>query len=201
MTSSERAGLPSLGSRKGKGKDMTRKQRFHLTSGANGAGEVLEGLQDWLGMTPNVMMKIMAASPSVSSGYIDFSVTLAGGVLDAKFREQIALAVSTANQSKASIAFHSEIAKKIGLSEDEIKASQQCRSSDARKAVALRFVSELVVWRGQVSQATVLGIRNGGYGEAEIVEIAANVAVVTLANCFECIVGSQRELGDALGRA
>ena len=161
----------------------------------------MEGLQDWLGMTPNVMMKIMAASPSVPSGYIDFSVTLAGGVLDAKFREQIALAVSTANQSKASIAFHSEIAKKIGMSEDEIIASQQCHSSDARRAAALRFVSELVVWRGQVSQAAVLGIRNAGYGEAEIVEIAANVAVVTLANCFECIVGRQREHGDALGRA
>ena len=66
-------------------------------------------------MTPNIMMKIMTASPSVLSGYIDFSVTLAGGVLDAKFREQIALAVSAANQSQVSIAFHSEVASHKSL--------------------------------------------------------------------------------------
>jgi AhpD family alkylhydroperoxidase len=140
-------------------------------------------------MTPDIIMKIMTASPSVLSGYIDFSVTLAGGVLDAKFREQIALAVSAANQSQVSIAFHSELAKRIGMSEDEIIDSQQCQSSDARRAAALKFVSELLVWRGQVSRAAVLTMRNAGYSDAEIVEIAANVAVVTLANCFACIVG------------
>ena len=142
-------------------------------------------------MTPEIMMKIMTASPSVLSGYIDFSVTLAGGVLDAKFREQIALAVSAANQSQVSIAFHSEVAKRIGMSEDEIIDSQQCQSSDARRAAALKFVSELLVWRGQVSRAAVLTMRNAGYSDAEIVEIAANVAVVTLANCFAYIVGRQ----------
>jgi AhpD family alkylhydroperoxidase len=118
-------------------------------------------------------------------------MTLAGGVLDAKFREQIALAVSRANQSEISVAFHSGIATKIGMSEDEIEACQQCRSADARRAAALKFVSELVVWRGQVSRAAVLSMRNAGYSDAEIVEIAANVAVVTLANCFVYIVGRQ----------
>ena len=77
------------------------------------------------------------------------------------------------------------------MSEDEIEACQQCRSGDARRAAALKFVSELVVWRGQVSRAAVLGMRNAGYGDAEIIEIAANVAVVTLANCFACIVGRE----------
>ena len=157
--------------------------------GADGARQGLGDVQDWLGMTPDIMMKIMTASPSVLSGYIDFSVTLTGGVLDAKFREQIALAVSAANQSQVSIAFHSEVAKRIGMSEDEIRNSQQCQSSDARRAAALKFVSELVVWRGQVNPAAVLGIRSAGYGDAEIIEIAANVALVTLANCFACIVG------------
>lgn len=30
-------------------------------------------------------------------------------------------------------------------------------------------------------------------GDAEIAEIAANAAMVTLANCFECIAGSQTQ--------
>jgi AhpD family alkylhydroperoxidase len=171
---------------------MTSRKAFvDSITGTDGARQGLGDVEDWLGMAPNIMMKIMIASPSVLSGYIDFSVTLAGGVLDAKFREQIALAVSRANQSAISIAFHSEMAKKIGMSEDEIEASQQFRSGDARRAAALKFVNELVVWRGQASAEAVIGIRNAGYGDAEIVEIAANVAVVTLANCFACIVGRQ----------
>ncbi len=169
----------------------SRKPFVDSITGTDWARQGLGDVQDWLGMTPDIMMKIMTASPSALSGYIDFSVTLAGGVLDPMFREQIALAVSSANQSEISIAFHTEIAKRIGMSEDEINASQQCRSGDARRAAALKFVSELVVWRGQVSREGVLGIRNAGYGEAEIIEIAANVAVVTLANCFACIVGKQ----------
>ena len=77
------------------------------------------------------------------------------------------------------------------MSEDEIIDSQQCQSGDARRAAALKFVIELLVWRGQVSRAAVLTMRNAGYSDAEIVEIAANVTVVTQANCFECIAGAQ----------
>ena len=157
-----------------------------------------EGLQYRLAMTP-AMMKIIAASPAVRGGYLSFSVALASGVLDAKFREQIALVVAGANHSEASIALHSEIAKRIGMNDDEIRAGQRCHSDDAKKTAALKFVSELVVWHGQVSREAILRIRNAGYGDAEIVEIAANAAMVTLANCFECIAGSQAEPDGATG--
>ena len=174
--------------RTGKGKDMARKRHLDPTGLTDGVREVMDGVQDRLGMTPS-MMKIMAASPSVQGGYLGFSAALANGVLDAKFREEIALAVSKANQCDASVALHSEIARNIGMTEGEIISSQCCQSDDARRAAALKFVSELVVWRGQISREAVLRIRNAGYGDAEIVEIAANAALVTLANCFECIAG------------
>lgn len=85
------------------------------------------------------------------------------------------------------------------MSDDEIRASQQCHSDDARKNAALKFVSEWEVCRGQVSREAVLRVRNAGYGDAEIVEIAANAAMVTLANCLECIAGSQVEPAATLG--
>jgi len=166
---------------------MARKEQFDSASAADG---VRQGVQDRLGMTPTTM-KILAASPSVLGGYLGLSAALAGGVLDVKLREQIALAVSWANQSEVSIVLHSQLAKKLGMSEEEINTSQQCRSDDTRKAAALKFVNELVVWRGQVSREAVLAVRNAGYGDAEIVEIAANAAMVTLANCFECIADVQ----------
>ncbi|MGO8814766.1 MAG: carboxymuconolactone decarboxylase family protein [Terriglobia bacterium] len=172
---------------------MARKQPIDPVSDAPGVRPILGGVQDRLAMTPG-MMKFMARSPSVLGGYLGFSAALASGVLDAKFREGIALAVSRANQCEVSVALRSEIARKTGMTEGEIVSSQRCQSDDARRAAALKFVSELVVWRGQVTQEAVFRVRNAGYGDAEIVEIAAHVAMVTLANCFECIARSETQI-------
>jgi len=151
---------------------------------------ISEGLQHRLAMTP-AMMKIIETSPAVMGGYLSFSMALASGELDARFRAQVALAVARANRSETLIALHSGIAKKIGMSDDEIRASQRCHSDDAKKAAALKFVSELMVCRGEVSREAVLRVRNAGYGDAKIVEIAANAAMVTLAHCLECIAGNR----------
>lgn len=186
-----------LRSSRRKGNDMARKQPDDPVSDARGVRPILSGVQDRLAMTPG-MMKFMAGSPSVLGGYLGFCAALASGVLDAKFREGIALAVSRANQCEASVALHSEIARKIGMTEGEIISSQSCQADDARRAAALKFVSELVVWRGQVTKEAVLRIRNAGFGDAEIVEIAAHVAMVTLANCFECIPAGEMEVGGPL---
>ena len=153
---------------------------------------ISEGLQHRLGMT-RAMMKIFAASPAVRGGYLSFSMALASGVLDAKFREQIALAVACANHSAASVALHHDIAKRMGMSEEEIRASQRCHSDDAKRSAAMKFVSELVSSRGQVSSEAVLRIRGAGYTDAEIAEIAANAWVVLLANCLECVAAGQAE--------
>ena len=47
-------------------------------------------------MTPNVM-KAMAHAPAVLSGCLAFNQALARGVLDRKFREQIAIAIAQSN--------------------------------------------------------------------------------------------------------
>ncbi|MGO8814769.1 MAG: carboxymuconolactone decarboxylase family protein [Terriglobia bacterium] len=179
---------------------MARKQPVDPVSDARRVRPILSGVQDRLAMTPG-MMKFMAQSPSVLGGYLGFSAALASGVLDAKFREEIALAVSRANQCEVAVALHREIARNIGMTEGEITSSQCCQSDDARRAAALKFVSALVVWRGQVTQEAVFRVRNDGYSDAEILEIAAHVAMVTLANCFECIAGGQVDNSDSPGPA
>jgi AhpD family alkylhydroperoxidase len=154
--------------------------------------KILEGLQYRLGMTP-AMMRIISASPAVLGGYQGFLAALANGVLDPKFRERIALAVARANQAEVSIALHSEIAKRIGMSEEEIQASLHCHSDDALEAVALKFVGESAAWRGQFSPEGLNRMRRAGFSDAEIVEIAANAGVVTLANWFECLAGNRAQ--------
>jgi uncharacterized peroxidase-related enzyme len=143
--------------------------------------ELLDGVQDRLGMTPN-MMKIMARSPAALRGYLSLSVALAGGMLDAKFREQIALAVAQVNNCEYCLSRHAAIARRMGLSEAEIAASRRSCSDDAKKRAGLKFATELVVLRGRIGDERVCSVRAAGYSDAEIVEVVANVALNIFAN-------------------
>ena len=60
---------------------------------SGGAKELLEGVGRKLGMVPN-MMRTMANSSAALDGYLQLNSALARGVLSAKVREQIALAVA-----------------------------------------------------------------------------------------------------------
>ncbi len=60
-------------------------------STATGKGkELLDAVRGKLGIVPN-MTRVMAASPVVLEAYLGFSGALAGGLLDAKTREELAL--------------------------------------------------------------------------------------------------------------
>ena len=81
--------------------------------------DLFGAVQDKLGMVPN-MMRVMANSPSVLEGYLQFSGALSHGKLSARTREQLALAVAEANGCEYCLAAHSTIGKKLGLSADQI---------------------------------------------------------------------------------
>jgi uncharacterized peroxidase-related enzyme len=152
--------------------------------------QLLDGLQERLGMTPN-MMRVIGASPAVLGGYLSFGVALAGGTLDPKFREQIALVVAQINNCEYCLSRHTAIARRMGLGEDEIIASRQSRSDDAKRDAGLKFASQLALWRGEIDKKEILHLRAAGYGDAEIVEIVANVALGALASFFSHIAGSE----------
>ncbi len=70
-------------------------QRIKAVNPAEATGkakQLLDAVQAKLGMTPN-LMKTLAAGPAALEAYLNFGAALGTGHLDAKFREQIALAV------------------------------------------------------------------------------------------------------------
>jgi uncharacterized peroxidase-related enzyme len=140
------------------------------------AKQLLDAVQAKLGLTPN-LMKTLATAPAALEGYLNFSGALAGGGLDAKFREQIALAVAQANSCEYCLAAHTALGSLAGLQADEIAASRSSRSSDARRDAGLKFAQAIVVQRGGVSDAAVNKVRTAGFSDGEITEIVANVAL------------------------
>ena len=152
--------------------------------------ELLNAVQAKLGITPN-LMKTLAHSPSALEGYLNFSGALSGGVLNAKFREAIALAVAQANFCEYCLSAHSAIGKMVGLKPEEIAASRQSQSADAKVEAGLQFAQSIVVQKGEVSNGAVEAVRAAGYSDAEVTEIVANVALNIFTNYFNHVAQTE----------
>ncbi|MFN0123455.1 MAG: carboxymuconolactone decarboxylase family protein [Blastocatellia bacterium] len=147
------------------------------------AKELLDGVKAKIGMVPN-LMRTFANSPAALEAYLNFSGALGAGSLDAKLREQIALTVAGANSCEYCLSAHTAIGKMAGLNENELVASRHAGSSDPKVDAALKFAHQIVVKRGEVLDTDVQAVRAAGYGDGEITEIVANVALNIFTNYF-----------------
>lgn len=136
----------------------------------------LEGVQKSLGFVPN-LFQTLAHSPSVLSGYLQLSQTLSRGSLGPREREQIALAVSAVNGCEYCLAAHGHFSALAGFSAEEIEAA---RSGQANALV--RVARQLVESRGALSDAQLAEARAAGLTDAALVEVVAQVALMTLTN-------------------
>jgi uncharacterized peroxidase-related enzyme len=154
------------------------------------AKELLDGVQKKIGMTPN-LMRTMAHSPAALEGYLSFSAALAGGVLSAKLREQIALTVGESNHCQYCVSAHTAIGKMVGLSEPDLIAARLSSSTDPKVDAALKFAHAIVERHGEVTDDEVNRIRQAGYTDAEIAEIVASVAINIFTNYFNRVAQTE----------
>jgi uncharacterized peroxidase-related enzyme len=171
-------------------KTMSRIRAVNPAEATGKAKDLLDAAQKKLGITPN-MMKTMAQSHAVLEAYLNFSEALASGSLNAKEREQIALAVGEANGCGYCVSAHTAIGKIVGLSEDDINYSRQSSSGDVKTDAALKFARTIVLERGEVSDADVQKVREAGFSDGEIAEIIANVSLNIFTNYFNHIAGTE----------
>lgn len=154
------------------------------------ARPLLETVNATLGSVPN-LFRITANSPAALRGLLDLSGALGKGRLSAPTRERIALAVAQLNGCDYCLAAHSYLGKALAkLDEAEIRANRKGGSTDPRADAAVHFAVALVQARGHVSDADVAAVKMAGYGDAEIVEIVAHVALNTLTNYLNSALGT-----------
>ncbi len=154
------------------------------------AKQLLDGVQAKLGITPN-LMKTLATAPAALEAYLNFNGALSTGLLDAKFREQLALAVAQANSCEYCLSAHSAIGKMVGLKQEEIESSRESRSTDAKRDAGLKFAQAIVVQRGELSDGALENVRKAGYSDGEITEIVANVALNIFTNYFNHVAQTE----------
>lgn len=162
---------------------MSRLRVIQTDQATGKAKHLLEAVQAKLSITPN-MTRVMANSPAVLEGYLLFSGALAGGALNAKLREQIALEVGQQNTCQYCVSAHTAIGKMTGLSDAEIEAARDARASAPEAGAALLFARQIVAKQGRPTQADVDAVRSAGFTDGEIAEIIANVALNIFTNYF-----------------
>jgi len=142
---------------------------------------LFDGVQAKLGTVPN-LFRVFGNSTAALEGYLNFSGALAGGVLNAKVREQIALAVAEINDCTYCRSAHTYIGGLVGLSAREMTDARKVAATDERTEAILTLARNIVVQRGELSDVEFQAARAAKLTDAEIVETVANVAVNILTN-------------------
>ena len=160
---------------------MNRIHQTEPTTATGKTGQLFNTVQKGLGFVPN-LLRVLGNSPAAIEGYLGFSTTLAGGLLPAKLREQIALAVGEINGCGYCLSAHTLLGGKAGLSQEEILAARRSSATDSKSDAALKFARSVTLQRGDVADADLQAARSAGLNDAEIVEVVQNVVLNILTN-------------------
>jgi uncharacterized peroxidase-related enzyme len=147
------------------------------------AKELLDGVNAKLGVVPN-MTKVMVNSPAVLEAYLGFSGALAGGHLNPKLREKIALFSAQENQCNYCLSAHTAIGKMVGLPHEQIVASRKGEGSTGQETAALTFVKHLLDTKGHATEAEIEALKAARFSDGDIAEIIAHVALNVFTNYF-----------------
>ena len=147
-----------------------------------GVQATLSAVKVKIGMVPN-LFSTFAQSPAVLNGYLAFSDALSSkGVLTAKQREIVALAVAQANECQYCLAAHTLMGKGAGLSSVGIRKAREGKAETTIDGAVAWFARRVVKTRGQVTDADIALVRSAGLDDARIIEVIANVAINVLTN-------------------
>jgi len=126
--------------------------------------------------------RVLGNSPAVLRGFLSLNQALSSGVLSAKLREQIALAVSEINVCAHCLSAHSLAGKRAGLSAAEISAARFGTGSGEKAEAVLDLVWAIVSEKGQIDNLDIQAARKAGFSDEEIVEVVANIALTLITN-------------------
>jgi uncharacterized peroxidase-related enzyme len=161
-------------------KNPSRIQQLDPDGATRAAKRLFDDVKAKFGVVPNVF-RVLGNAPAALESYLHFRTALAGGILDDKVREQIALTVAEANLCGSCLNAHMFIGGKTGLTQKDIADAIHASAAAGKTDAILKLARSIVVQRGEISDSDLQRARAAGLTDGEIVETVANVAL----NIFE----------------
>jgi uncharacterized peroxidase-related enzyme len=151
--------------------------------------ELFDAIEHRLKRVPG-MIRLMANSPAILDTYLHFNEAFKHTTLTPRLRGLITVAVSEINGCDYTPSAAVALGRHEGLMDDDLAAARQADASDPRTAAALSFAAMITRERGRVSTSDVAALRQAGFGDEEIVEIVAAVALNVFRNYFNLVAGT-----------
>jgi uncharacterized peroxidase-related enzyme len=141
----------------------------------------LDAVHKQLGVVPN-LFRLIGSSPAALTGFAGFQGALSK-TFDVKTRERIALAVAQVNGCDYCLSAHTYLGLNLAkISPEEIALNRNGTSGDAKANAAVQFAAKVAKERGHVNDSDIKSVRDGGFTDAQIVEIIALVAENSFTN-------------------
>jgi len=119
----------------------------------------------------------LANAPAALNGYLALTQALGKNSLSPRQRETVALAASEVNGCDYCLAAHSLSGSKAGLDPQSLEQARRGNLDGLS-----RFARQVTQSRGQVSDAQLADARAAGLSDAQVVDVIAQIALLTLTN-------------------
>lgn len=157
-------------------------------SATGAAAEVFEQIRRAAGSVPNAYAAIGALNPAALKAMLHVDSVLASGSLSKQDQETIKLTVSVVAGCDYCVAAHSLIGKLAGLKPETLKQIRDGESTgDDKRDALVRFVRSLLGTSGTIGDEAFNAIKAAGYSDAQLVDIALAITVITFTNTFNRI--------------
>ncbi len=155
-----------------------------------GVRQTLDGFAAKLGGVPN-LFRVLANSPAALQSYVALSGATAGGSLNAKQRELVALSVAEANSCDYCLAAHAAIGGMVGLKPEQIGAARLAKGDNAHDTAVLELAQRIVATRGLVPANELAAFKARGVSDALVLEVLANVVLNIFTNYTNHLAGTE----------
>ncbi|AXC16319.1 Macrophage infectivity potentiator-related protein (plasmid) [Acidisarcina polymorpha] len=156
---------------------------IHTPSSAPAASKpALQQLQDGFGFIPNVAGAI-ANSPVLMKAFAAVFANVHSGSFAEDEIQVVLLTDAVANASAWAVAFHSTLALRNHVSNEDVKAIRERRlPSQPRHAALSVLARQFIEKRGHISAAEMQTFLDAGFKQEHILEILTIIAASTITN-------------------
>jgi uncharacterized peroxidase-related enzyme len=159
-----------------------------LETATGATAEVYAQIKKAVGKVPNTFAAIGAHGPAALEAILQADGVLAASSLSKQDQETVKLIVSEVAGCDYCVAAHSLLGKLAGLKPEtlkQIRAGQP--TGDAKRDALVRFVRNLALTSGTISDTEFAAIKAAGYTDAQLVDISLAIALTVFTNVFNRI--------------
>jgi alkylhydroperoxidase family enzyme len=137
--------------------------------------DLLSELDKSMGLTPNVL-KQMANSPAALEAFLLSRDALSKGFLTGKMRALVGIVIAETYSCEYLLSARVAMAKKVGLTDEEIELAKKQTSTNAKDNLGMQFVRNIILRHAEIADTDVGELKAAGYSDGEIVELIANTS-------------------------